>query len=394
MVSLEEAEILLLNKTPKLKIEEVSLEEATGRVLSEDIFAKIDNPPFNRSPLDGYAIIAEDTFDLKDFVFLKVIDTEYAGHISKKTVKPKTAIKITTGAKIPEGANTVVRKEDTEFLDGYVKVYKSLKPYENFCFKGEDYKEGQKLISKNTKITASEVMAIASLGIKKVKVYKKPVIGIINTGDEVQDLGETLKEGKIYNSNGYFLKSRVSELGCIGKIYNIICDSDEEIIKAIKELEEFSDIIISTGGVSVGEKDRVKESVVKALYDILFWKVDMKPGSPMFAASKGDKLYIGLSGTPVAAATSFELTGRKVIENMLNQNYNYKKNCILKDEFLKVTSKRRFLRVYVNNQNEVFINSVYQTPGQVHTMINSNGILEIPKNKELKLSEKVNVLML
>lgn len=394
MVSLEEAKVLLLNKTPKLKNEEVSLEEATGRVLSEDIFAKIDNPPFNRSPLDGYAIIAEDTFDLKDFIKLKVIDTQYAGHISKEIVKPKTAIKITTGAKIPEGANAVVRKEDTEFLDGYVKVFTSLKPYQNFCFKGEDYKEGKKLISKNTKITASEIMAIASLGIKKVNVYKKPVIGIINTGDEVQELGEPLKEGKIYNSNGYFLKSRVLELGCIGNIYNIICDSDEEIIKAIKDLEESSDIIISTGGVSVGEKDRVKESAVKAGYDILFWKVDMKPGSPMFAASKGEKLYIGLSGTPVAAATSFELTGRKVIENMLNQNSNYKKECILKDEFLKVTSKRRFLRVYVNNQNEVFINSVYQTPGQVHTMISSNGILEVPKKKELKVGEKVNVLMI
>lgn len=394
MVSLEQAEILLLNKIPKLKTEKILLNEARGRILSEDIFATIDNPPFDRSPLDGYAIIAEDTFDLTDFVELKVIDTEYAGYISKEVVKSKTAIKITTGAKIPEGANCIVRKEDTEFLDEYVKVFVSLKPYQNYCFKGEDYKEGQKLISKDIKITSSEIMALSSLGIKEVHVYKKPIVGIINTGDEIQEIGTKLEIGKIYNSNGYFLKSRLDELGCVGEFYDIICDSDEEIVKAIESLEDDCDIIISTGGVSVGEKDIVKESTVKAGYDILFWKIDMKPGSPMFAAYKNNKLYIGLSGTPVAAATSFELTARKVIEKMFNIKSNKKYGCVLKDDFNKVTSKRRFLRVFVDEFNNVFINNIYQTPGQVHTMINSNGILEIPPNTAFNKGQKVNILMI
>lgn len=397
MVSLEEAKKLILDKIKSLGLEEVNIEDSVGRILYEDIYSPINNPPFPRSPLDGYAIRGEDTKGAtkENPVTLTVIDKIYAGYISKKIVKENEAIRIMTGAPIPTGANSIIRQEDTDEGIKTVKVYSELNPYDNYCFEGEDFKKGTKLIEKGTLITSSEIIALASMGFNKVKVYKKAIVGIINTGDEIQNPGTKLNNGKIYNSNGYFLKARLLELGFESILYNLICDEDDEIVKAIDYLEDKCNIIISTGGVSVGEKDRVIISAKKAGYNILFWKVDIKPGSPMFAAFKEDKLYIGLSGTPVAAATTFELTCRDALSKM----YNTKSLCIKKrlgvlmDDYNKVSKKRRFLRVYINNENRVFINNVYQTPGQVHTMINSNAILEIPKNKELKKGEEVEVLI-
>ncbi len=397
MVSLEEAKKLILDKIKSLGLEEVNIEDSVGRILYEDIYSPINNPPFPRSPLDGYAIRGEDTKGAtkENPVTLTVIDKIYAGYVSKKIVKENEAIRIMTGAPIPTGANSIIRQEDTDEGIKTVKVYSQLNPYDNYCFEGEDFKKGTKLIEKGTLITSSEIIALASMGFNKVKVYKKAIVGIINTGDEIQNPGTKLNNGKIYNSNGYFLKARLLELGFESILYNLICDEDDEIVKAINYLEDKCNIIISTGGVSVGEKDRVIISAKKAGYNILFWKVDIKPGSPMFAAFKEDKLYIGLSGTPVAAATTFELTCRDALSKM----YNTKSLCIKKrlgvlmDDYNKVSKKRRFLRVYINNENRVFINNVYQTPGQVHTMINSNAILEIPKNKELKKGEEVEVLI-
>lgn len=397
MISLEEAKKLILGKVKSLGSEEVNIEDSVGRILYENIYSPINNPPFPRSPLDGYAIRSEDTKGAtrENPINLKVIDKIYAGYVSDKIVKQNEAIRIMTGAPIPEGADTIIRQEDTDEGVEFVKIYTALNEYDNYCYEGEDFKEGTELLKRGKLITSSEVIALASIGFNKVKVYKKAIVGIINTGDEIQNPGTKLKSGKIYNSNGYFLKARLSELGFESILYNLICDEDEEIIKAIKYLEDKCDIIISTGGVSVGEKDRVMISAEKAGYNILFWKVDIKPGSPMFAAFKEDKLYIGLSGTPVAAATTFELTCRDVLSKMYNtDSLCIKKRIgILMDNYTKLSNKRRFLRVYIDNENKVFINNVYQTPGQVHTMINSNAILEIPKMEELKKGEKVEVLI-
>ena len=396
MISLEEAKELLLEKVKPLSFEEIDIKDSLNRVLYEDIFSEINSPPFPRSPLDGYAVKGEDIEDASNNnVYLKVIDKIYAGYVSKKDLKSGEAIRIMTGAPIPKGCNCIVRQEDTIEENGLVKIMKSHKPYDNYCYEGEDFKAGTKILEKNTLLTSSEIMALASVGRKIIKVYRKPSVGILNTGDEIQNPGKNLLEGKIYNSNGYFLSTRLRELGCIPIVYNVICDEEESIIKAIKELYDKCDLIISTGGVSVGEKDIVMACTKKAGFETLFWKIDIKPGSPMFAAEKNGKLYIGLSGTPVAAATTFELTAREVIGNMLNCNKITlnKRIGILKDDFNKVTGKRRFLRVNINDSNEVHINNVYQSPGQIHTMINSNGILEVPKNKSLKKGDYVEVLV-
>uniref|UniRef100_UPI00260CD74C molybdopterin molybdotransferase MoeA n=1 Tax=uncultured Clostridium sp. TaxID=59620 RepID=UPI00260CD74C len=255
---------------------------------------------------------------------------------------------------------------------------------------------GTLILEKGIKIKSSQAMALASLGIATIKVYKKPIVGIITTGDELLNPGEKLAGGKIYDSNKIFLKMRLSELGCNVLFFGSIADDKKSISEVISSAEKECDILISTGGVSVGEKDLVKESVEAIGYKVLFWKVDIKPGSPMFAAVNNEnKIYIGLSGTPVAAATTFELTVRGLIAKMLNCNELKLQEVygIVQDEYTKVSRKRRFLRVKLKQEkeNKVYISRVYQSPGQISTMLGSNAILEVPVDKALNKGDLVKV---
>lgn len=399
MITLEEAQGLLLKETKVNDIEEVNIFNSLGRVLAEDILSPIDSPPFNKSPLDGYAVIAKslEGVSKENPRILKVIDKVFAGEVSCKKVGDGEAIRIMTGAKIPKGADCIVKQEDTEALnENEVRIFVSHKAYDNFIYQGEDFKRGIKIINKDKFLASSIITAIASLGISKVKVYKKPIVGIITTGDELQEPGEELKEGKIFNSNKAFLYTRLLELGAEPRIFDIAKDSIEGIVSVVEKAEKECQIIISTGGVSVGEKDLVLRAVEFIGYRRLFWKISMKPGSPMFSAVKNGVIYIGLSGTPVAAATTFELTARRVIAKMLNcKDIDIRKvEGILQDEFKKKSPKRRFLRVRVSEdlENKVYINNIYQSPGQINTMIKSNALLEVEENKTLEIVEKVWVI--
>lgn len=399
MISLEEAQRLVLDSVKLQNVEVVNILDIRDRVLAEDIVSPIDSPPFDRSPLDGYAVRSEDlALARKDNpILFKVIDKIYAGYVSSKVLKPFEAIRIMTGAKIPTGADTIVRQEDTEILeDGTIKISVKQEHNENIIFKGEDFEIGTIILKKGIILKSSEIAAIASLGINEVKVVKKPVIAIITTGDELQNQGETLQDGKIFNSNKMFLKARLEELGCEAIFFDSILDDEEAIKNLIKKAEEVADIIISTGGVSVGEKDLVKDATHKVGYKILFWKVDIKPGSPMFAAvNDKNKLYIGLSGTPVAAATTFELVVRGAISKILGCKQLELKEIegTLEDEYNKVSGKRRFLRAYLDqsNGNKVYISKAYQTPGQINTMLNSNVILCVPRNVSLTRGMKAKL---
>lgn len=399
MITLEEAQELLLKEVKVNDIEEVNIFNSLGRVLAEDIISPIDSPPFNKSPLDGYAVMAQslEGSSKENPRVLKVIDKVFAGEVSCKKVGPGEAIRIMTGAKIPDGADCIVKQEDTESLKGNeVRVFVAHKSYDNFIYQGEDFKKGVKVINRDKVLTSSIITAIASLGIDKIKVYKKPIVGIITTGDELQKPGENLKDGKIFNSNKAFLYTRLIELGAEPRSFDIAKDSLEGIVSVVEKAEKECQIIISTGGVSVGEKDLVLRGVESMGYKRLFWRISMKPGSPMFSAVKNEVIYIGLSGTPVAAATTFELTARRVIAKMLNcKDIDIKKvEGILQDEFKKKSPKRRFLRVMVNEdfENKVYINNIYQSPGQINTMIKSNALLEVKENRALEIGEKVWII--
>ncbi len=384
-ISLEEG-IDILNKSIKsIGIEEVSLLSGVGRTLSEDIFSKIDNPPFNKSAMDGYAVICSDTEDGKKS--LKVIDEVFAGSVCKSKVKKGTAVKIMTGSPIPIGADAVIKQEDITFKDGFIEVNRVLKAEENICLKGEDIKEGTLLAKKNKRLNYADIGILASSGIANINVYKKPKVAFISTGDEVLDIDKNLIEGKIYNSNKYTILGRLMELGYEVTYIDHENDSFTGIGNKIKTALEVSDLVITTGGASVGEKDLIKEAIDYIGGEKLFWKINIKPGSAMLCSKYNEKIIISLSGNPMAALTTFELIAKTTLEKLSgkeNIEINREK-ATLTNEFRKKSPIRRFLRGTVVSDvygKKVTITQVKSGNGILSSTLNSNCLIELEAGNE------------
>ena len=381
-ISLEEAIDILDANVKAIGTEEVELIKATGRIISEDIYSKIDNPPFNKSAMDGYAIIAEDSNGCNE---IKVIDKVFAGEVSKAEVINKTAVRIMTGAPIPKGANAVIKQEDTIKGDNeFITLKKVIKVNENICFKGEDIKKG--------------TLLIASTGISKINVFKKPKIALISTGDEVIDVGNILTEGKIYNSNKYSIISRIFELGYSICEIQHAGDAEGEIGSYIEKLSKKFDLIITTGGVSVGEKDLLNEAMDKINSKRLFWKVKIKPGSAVLCSIVNNSIIISLSGNPTAALTAFELFVKTSLEKLSGKEKIEikREKAILCDSFNKNSPQRRFIRGRVEIREEkqnVYITQVKNGNGILSSNLNSNCMIEVEAgNKGLQSGCVVNII--
>ena len=384
-ISLEEGIDILNKNVESIGIEETSLLDGIGRILSEDIFSKIGNPPFNKSAMDGYAVISRDTGEGKRI--LKVIDEVFAGRVCKSEVKRGTAVKIMTGAPIPIGADAVVKQEDVTFKDGFIEINKLIKAGENICLKGEDIKEGTLLVKRNKRLDYADIGILASSGIENIKVYKKPKVAFISTGDEVLDIGENLIEGKIYNSNKYAILGRLTELG-----YKVIYIDHEKdsyigIGEKIKKASEAADLVITTGGASVGEKDLIKEAIDYIGGEKLFWKINIKPGSAMLCSKYKGKMIVSLSGNPTAALTTFELIAKTILEKISGKEsieINREK-AILMNDFRKKSLSRRFLRGAVIsdvNGQKVEITQVKSGNGILSSTLNSNCLIELEAGNE------------
>ena len=396
-ISLEEAINILNQKVMSLDVEEVDLLKGLNRVTSESIYSEINNPPFNKSAMDGYAIRAEDGFINNK---IKVIDKVFAGGVSNKTVGKNTAIRIMTGAPIPEGSDAVIKQEDVIKDEDYIIVRKEIKEKENVCIKGEDISVGSLLIKSNKKLDYADIGILASAGITKVKVFKKPKIGFISTGDEVVDVGSNLKFGKIYNSNKYSIISRILELGYEVSEIHHINDDYREIGKFIENISEELDLIITTGGVSVGEKDLLKEAINVTTGEKFFWKITIKPGSAVLCSKVNNSIVISLSGNPTAALTTFELLGKTSLEKLsgLGEIKIKREEAILKEATIKKGFKHRFLRGYYrieDSKQYVYLTQKKSGNGILSSAINSNCIIEINANDEEKLTgDIVNIIKL
>lgn len=395
-ISLEEAINILDNNINSLDIEEINLVKAVKRVLAEDIYSKIDNPPFDKSAMDGYAIIAEDS-EAKERI--SVIDKVFAGRVCKSKVRAKSAVRIMTGAPIPCGATAVIKQEDVTIdNDGYITLNKRVKKNENICFKGEDIKKGALLVKKNKKLDFADIGILASTGIDKVKVYRKPRIALISTGDEVTDIEDILADGKIYNSNKYTIISRIEELGYEVEYVKHVRDIEGEIGAVIDKVSNDVDLIITTGGVSVGEKDLLSQSIDKINGKRIFWKVKMKPGSAVLCSIVNNSIVISLSGNPTAALTAFELFVKTSLEKMLGNNSVEVKRekAILCDDFSKKSPQRRFIRGRFKIEDgvqKVYITQVKSGNGILSSNLNSNCMIEVQSGNEgLKAGSLVDII--
>lgn len=303
MISFEEALNLILDHTPILPPIEKNISEINSDILAEDIRAKEDLPIFSNSAMDGFALRSEETRHTP--VTLEVKGCIKAGDYPRIEVGKGEAVKIMTGAPMPEGADAVVMKEDTEERDEEVLVRKSIKKGENVRLKGEEIKKDQLTLKKGTWLNPSSLGFLAALGHEKVKVFNKPIVSLLITGSELVEPGRGLKPGEIWESNSTTLKAALAEVNIEPIFLGIARDSLLDLERRIQEGLKASDILLISGGISVGDYDFVREILLKLKINKIFWRVAVKPGKPTFFGKKGEKLVFGLPGNPVSALVTF-----------------------------------------------------------------------------------------
>lgn len=377
--------------------EEIRIEDARGRILYDDIFAPINQPPFDRSPLDGYAIKSKDTkgSSKEKPIKLKVIDEVFAGGYSTKILNDKEAVRIMTGAKLPLGSDCVIRQENTNYNMEHVEIYQELNAYDNYCFEGEDIKKGSKLIDKDEKLNYIHIGILASMGYKSIYVRRKPKIAIMSTGDELMSLGDTLKEGKIYDSNRRLISARLLDYGCEIIETSILEDNTYTISDKIGKIIDSVDLVITTGGVSVGKKDMINDVINKLGGKRLFWRINIKPGTPVLFATYKNKPLLCLSGNPFAALATFELLGKELIYKLTKDKNleTVRVSTVMESEFLKSSPTRRIIRgIYKNNR--VYLPKGHSS-GMLGSMIGCNCLVDIKAGtNKLQKGDKVEIILL
>lgn len=381
-LSLNQAQELLLERVKKIEeTEMVSLWDAVNRVLAEDISAGHDQPPFPRSPLDGYAVRSEDIAGASKEhpVKLTVIDEVDAGHVSRKYVARGMAVRIMTGAPIPDGADCIVGQEDTDYGEELVEIYEKIGAYENYCYAGEDYKIGTRILKKDTVLGSVEAGILASLGMERVPVYRKPRAAVLTTGDELVLPGGELSAGKIYDSNLYTLVTRLASLGVEVTRAGRVGDDPEEAAEWLRESEKQVDIMITTGGVSVGKKDIMHEVLECLDCERIFWKIAIKPGMPTLCASYRDKLLICLSGNPFGATANLELLVRPLLARMSGRKDLELRRCkaISESVFPKRSGVTRYVRAFYE-EGRVRMPEGSNASGILSSMCGCNCLVEIP----------------
>lgn len=363
-VTVEEAAALLCGvASPVEAWETVPLCGARGRILARSIYAERPQPPFDRSPLDGYALRAEDSIGAsrENPVTLRIIDRVMAGAAACREVTAGTAVRIMTGAPIPKGADCVIRQEDTDYGEERVQLYTPMKHLENFCHSGEDYPAGALLLAAGEKLSAVAVSILASAGITEVPVRRKVRVALITSGDELTAPGTALMPGKIYNTNHFLLRGRLEELGVEPTVCVHVGDELAPTAEAVRAAAGEADLVITTGGVSVGQRD-VMHDVVAALGSAhLFYRVAVKPGSPATAYVCDGTPVLALSGNPFGAFVTFELLARPVLAHLSGDDTlrMEKAGATVCGSFPKTTKGRRMVRA-------IYRRGVVEIPQQGH----------------------------
>src|SRR5579859_3813974 len=304
MIGVEEAQQRVLDEIMLVGTENVVFTEALGRVLREDIVAPMDVPQADNTAMDGYAVRAEDIASPP--VRLRVVEDLPAGTVATKRVEPGTAIRIMTGALMPEGSDTVAHVEITDAGSDFVTVTQSLKRGTNTRRRGEDMRAGEIVLHAGTPIAAAEIGVLASAQKSIVRVSRRPTMAIISTGDEIVEVDGVRAPGKVVNSNSYSLAALARLTGAEPRMMGIVRDTREETIAAIEAALE-CDFVISSGGVSAGAYDFVKDALDALGAETKFWQIAMKPGKPVVLSRVRDRIYFGLPGNPVSCMVSFLL---------------------------------------------------------------------------------------
>ncbi|MBN1820913.1 MAG: molybdopterin molybdotransferase MoeA [Prolixibacteraceae bacterium] len=393
ILSLEEAlEVAFANV--KIKgVEKISFKNSLGRVLAEDVFSDTDMPPFNKSAMDGFACRKKDLSNE-----LTVLETIPAGNSPTLPVAKNQCSKIMTGAEVPEGADTVIMVEHTQKTSSGKIVFIGEKTSSNICSVGEDLHKGSLVIERGTLLKPQHLAILAAVGCIDPEVYKMPEVGIISTGSELIEPGETISRSKIRNSNGHQLVAQFANIGINARYYGIVLDDLQQTRKIIGQASLENDLTIISGGVSVGDFDFVKQAIQENGFKILLERLTVKPGQHTTFAikeiSEGQKKYIiGLPGNPVSSFIQFELFVKPLIYKFQGKSW---KDVTLplkisQDFRRKKSDRTEFLPVILTAENEVELIK-YNGSAHIHAYHNAFGFISMAIGKnEIKKGETVYV---
>ena len=378
-IPIEDAVALALGCAPVLEEEEVPLAEALDRILSRQVCSAMAQPPFDRSPLDGYAVRSVDIAQAARQcpATLQVIEKLYAGQAAQAAVGPRQAVRLMTGAMIPQGADCVIRQEDTDLGETVVQIYAPVPSGGNFCRAGEEYAAGDVLLCPEQKVDAAAAAVAAGAGMTHLPVCRRARAAVITTGDEICQPGCPLAAGKIYDSNSAYLTARLRQLGVLITKTCAVDDTLGDIVSALESCGD-CDLILTTGGVSVGQKDLLEAAVCAFGAEVVFHGIAIKPGMPTLLAKRGKTLILGLSGNPFSAAVPFELLLRPVLAKMTRDPDLVPRERwgTAANRFPKPSPVRRFLRARCDGGTVSMPTA--QSNGQMRSMIGCNCLVDIP----------------
>ena len=395
LMSVDEAlEFLLDASVTTENKESVSLDNSLGRILAFDIHSTINVPGFDNSAMDGYAIALSDNQLLQNNLSFDIVDRIPAGSTGNELNKG-CAARIFTGAPIPKGANTVIMQEECEVSgDGVqITVARAIKLNENIRPTGNDIVEDDVILSSGKQIQPQDISLASSVGVGELIVYKKIKVGVFFTGDELVEPGTPLSSGKIYNSNRYALVALLRQVGC--EVINLgnIEDKFSATCDALETLESQCDLIMTTGGVSVGEEDHVKPAV-ESLGEINLWKIRMKPGKPLAYGKVKQTPFIGLPGNPVSSFVTFCIFSLPFIKKMQGNN-NYQSKIIkVKANFecKRAKPRREYARARIDHSENIAAANLYPKQGSdvMSSIVWADGLVEIPENRTFEVGELLN----
>lgn len=387
-------ELFLKNVTQVSETERVHITDACGRVAAKAVFAREPVPAFPKSAMDGYAVRASDIekASKEKPVVLTVLGENCAGDCNELSYVPNSTVRVMTGAYIPEGFDAVIRQEDTDYGMDHAAIYAPVKPYANYCKIGEDMEAGEAVLEKDCLITPLHIGLLASVGAEYVEVYRQVKAALISTGSELTPIGAALEKGKIYNSILYSLKAAIEREGfCVS--YATVCDDKElELERMLLEAVDSADIVITTGGVSVGKRDLLPMALEKAGALRLFARANIQPGTPTIGSMLKGKPILSLSGNPYAALVNFEIYFGEIASVMMHHSH-WKPvitTAVLKSAYPKTNKLRRFVRAYEEN-GEVYLPVQIHASSVISNMTQCNCFIDIPAETTVSVGDRVTI---
>ncbi|WP_296806616.1 gephyrin-like molybdotransferase Glp [uncultured Methanobrevibacter sp.] len=374
----------LFDKYCTSQSEEIDCEDAYGRVLFNDVYSRMDFPPFDKALKDGFAILSEDSYGASEESpnTLDVIDFLEAGSITDKKVEKGKCIEISTGAAIPEGANAVVMVEYCEKFDDKVNLFTTATPSQDIAKKGSDIEEGKLILKKGDILTPGKIGVLLSQGFKTIEVYKKPTVGIISSGNEITMQGQDLPFGKIYDVNGNMIKNDAVSCGADAKFLGVVRDNYDRVKEKIQESLEDVDILLCSGGTSAGLGDVIKH-VLDELGEVYIHGISVQPGKPTIVGVINEKLVIGLPGNPVSALMIFNafvaspLSGVAGIKKEFEQKVI---NGVMTRRIHSPVGRMQYQLVKVDGSD---VQPIFKDSGAIFSLSSADGYVKVEKSVEL-----------